>query len=81
MEGGKIEMKTKEVRKFIGKKVYLVLRNNFRYTAEIPDFDGDSFSIIDKFDKEYLINCEFVSYITEAQSPFQSWKGENGIKE
>jgi hypothetical protein len=53
------------VKDYIGKKCLIILNNNFSYTAIIPNFNGDSFSIIDVFGKEVSIQCSFISFIKE----------------
>lgn len=58
-------MDIENVKKYIGKKVHLVLKNNFRYTAIIPDFEMDSFTIVDKFGKEIEITCDYISFLAE----------------
>jgi hypothetical protein len=53
------------VKKYSGKKVYLFLKNNFRYTCILPTEIASDFSIIDKFGKTIEINCDFISSIQE----------------
>lgn len=56
-------MEIEEVQKYIGKKCLIILKNNYNYTATIPDFDGTSFSITDIFGKEISIDCDFIAFI------------------
>jgi len=56
-------MEKQEVMKHIGKKVLIILDNDYKYTAVIPPFTGDSFSIIDIFGEEISITCDFISAI------------------
>ncbi len=58
-------MDVKQVKKYIGKKVLLILKNNYKFTTIIPDFDGNSFDIIDKFGQKATIECDMVSMIYE----------------
>lgn len=58
-------MKEEEVKKYIGKKCLIILNNNFKYTAIIPDFYESSFTIIDKYKKQVTINCTFIAMIQE----------------
>lgn len=51
------------IKKYEGKKVQIILNNNFRYTTIIPKFTGSCFKIIDKFGKEIEIECSFISFI------------------
>lgn len=60
-------MERQEVIKHIGKKVLIILDNNYKYTAIIPPFEGDSFSIIDIFGEEISITCDFISAIFPKQ--------------
>jgi small nuclear ribonucleoprotein (snRNP)-like protein len=54
-----------KVRKYVGKKVLVILKNNFQYTITIPRFEGSSFNVKDKFGKEVDIECDFISFISE----------------
>jgi hypothetical protein len=56
-------MDCNEVKKHSGKKVLIILKNNYKYTVIIPDFSGDSFSTRDIFNKEISIDCDFISAI------------------
>jgi hypothetical protein len=56
-------MDSKEIKKYIGKKCLIILKNNYKYTAVVPDFSGDSFSIIDIFHEEVGLSCDFISFI------------------
>ena len=58
-------MDVETVRKYAGKKVYLVLRNNFEYTTILPNEIDNSFTIIDKFGDSVDIECEYISFIRE----------------
>ena len=58
-------MKEELVRANIGKKVLIILRNNFQFTSIIPKFVGDSFTILDKFGKTINICCDFIASIQE----------------
>lgn len=58
-------MDEKQVKKYIGKKVLLILKNNYKFTTIIPNFKGSSFDIIDKFGQKATIDCEMVSMIYE----------------
>ena len=58
-------MDEKLIKKYIGKKVLLILKNNYKFTVIIPDFDGNSFEITDKFNQRATIECAMVSMIYE----------------
>jgi hypothetical protein len=62
-------MEVPVVLKYVGKKVRLVLKNNYNYTCTIPkhkDWSGEkSFSIKDKFGENVDIECEFIAIINE----------------
>jgi hypothetical protein len=60
-------MEVNNVRKYIGKKVLVILRNNFQYTIIIPNFSGSSFSVRDKFNANVEISCEFIDFIKELE--------------
>ncbi len=51
------------VKKHSGKKVLVILKNNYKYTITIPNFEGESFSTKDVFGKEISITCDFISAI------------------
>ena len=60
-------MEEQTVRKYVGKKVLVILRNNFQYTIIIPNFNGSSFSVKDKFNVNVEISCEFIDFIKELE--------------
>lgn len=53
------------LRKYAGKRVYLILKNNYRYTTSLPDTIQDTFTIQDKFGKELQITADFVAFVNE----------------
>ena len=57
-------MDEETVKKYVGKKVLIILKNNFQYTAIIPEFHGSGFSIIDKYGEPVEIECGYISLIT-----------------
>jgi len=57
-------MNVEEVKKYAGQKVLLVLKNNFKYTVIIPNFSGNTFSVIDKFNNNITIDCEMIMLIS-----------------
>ena len=56
-------MNAEDLKKWIGKKVCLVLRNGFRYTTVIPEFSGNLLEIVDKFGRNISLNCDSISVI------------------
>jgi len=64
---GDERMDVETVRRHVGKKVLIILNNNFQYTAIVPDFNGSSFSITDKFGESIDIECNFISFIKEVE--------------
>lgn len=56
-------MERAEIIKRVGEKVILILKNGFKYTAVIPDFEGSTFVIVDKFNHRISIDCDVVSII------------------
>jgi len=58
-------MEENNIRKYIGKKVLIILKNNFQYTITIPEFYGSSFSVEDKFGEHVEISCDFINFIKE----------------
>ena len=61
-------MEKEQIKKYVGKKVLLILKNNYKFTVIIPEFDGESFDITDKFGQQATIECEMVSMIYEKES-------------
>ena len=57
------KMKTDIIKKYAGKRVYMVLKNNFEYTTTLPDIITENFTIIDKFGESIDIDCSIVSFI------------------
>lgn len=58
-------MDKEKVQNYAGKKVFLVLKNDFKYTTTLPEDIGDSFDIIDKFGDRATIECSMVTMIGE----------------
>ena len=58
-------MNIEKVRKYMGKKCLLILKNNFKITTVIPKFDDDSFDCIDRYGKALTIECDMISLIYE----------------
>lgn len=56
-------MDEEKVKKYIGKRVLIILKNSFQYTAVIPRFEGSGFTITDKFKKRIEIECDFIAFI------------------
>ncbi|MFA6023105.1 MAG: hypothetical protein WC781_03380 [Candidatus Pacearchaeota archaeon] len=67
-------MDVESVKKYIGKRCKIVLKNNYNYTATIPKFNGTSFEIIDKYGDMADVECDFIGMI-------QSTKGDENEKE
>ena len=61
------KMEVEKVKKYIGQKVMLILKNNYKFTVVIPDFSGHSFEITDKFDQKAEIECDMISMIYEKE--------------
>lgn len=60
-------MELEKVRIYEGKRVYLILKNNFNYTCDFPKEIEQDFKIVDKFGSEISINCEMVNFIQEVR--------------
>lgn len=58
-------MNVKDLKRYEGEKVILVLTNGFRYTAVLPKIVNTTFIILDKFEQEVTIDCEIVKLITK----------------
>ena len=58
-------MNTESIKRYVGKKVLIILKNNFKFTTIIPNFDGDVFEITDKYGQKALIDCDMVSMVYE----------------
>jgi len=58
-------MNPNDIKQYVGKQVLIELNNGLKFTATIPDFEGNSFTIIDKFDKQVTIDCELVMMVYE----------------
>ena len=58
-------MQAEDVRKYIEKRVLIVLKNHFKYTAEIPSFLGNTFTIKDKYENEVTLDCDFILLISD----------------
>lgn len=71
-------MDEKEIRKYVGKKCLVSLKNGMTYTAVIPNFFNDTITVIDKYDEEVSFICEFVAYITPLKEENKKEENENG---
>ena len=58
-------MEKKEILKYKNKKVMLTLLGGSKVTCVIPDFDGDTFVIKDKYNSSVTIDCRAVLMIYE----------------
>ncbi|MBA7642761.1 hypothetical protein ES703_50470 [subsurface metagenome] len=56
------------IEKYTGQKVFIILKNHFKYTFDLDSdcFCGDSLRIIDKFGKVVFILISDVALIKEA---------------
>jgi small nuclear ribonucleoprotein (snRNP)-like protein len=61
-------MESEIVKKWINKKVVLILKNGFKYTVIIPYFEGNSFNVKDKYNNNISIDCEMISLIVPYKS-------------
>jgi small nuclear ribonucleoprotein (snRNP)-like protein len=60
-------MEVSTIRKYAGKKVYLILKNNFHYTAQLPREIDKDFFIVDKFGNEVVISSDMVAFVQEVK--------------
>lgn len=67
-------MDVKDVKKHIGILCYISLKNGNTYTAIIPDFEGDSFTIIDKIGEEVSIDCDYIGCIDPVEKKINKEK-------
>jgi ribosomal protein L21E len=61
----KKRMDEESIKKYVGKKVLIILKNSYQYTCIIPEFSGKSFSVIDKFGERLDVSCDFINFIKE----------------
>jgi len=61
-------MNIEDIKKYVGQKVLIILKNNYKFTTIIPEFNGTSFQIVDKFGQKVMIECDMVSMIYEKES-------------
>jgi hypothetical protein len=67
-------MDIKTLKKYSGRKVLLILKNNFNYTTVLPAKFSEDFRILDKFGKSIVINADFVSAIREIEDGKKCFK-------
>lgn len=60
-------MKEDEVNKYAGKKVLIILKNDFKYTVTLPYEIGESFSVTDRYGANITISCDMIGLIKEVQ--------------
>ena len=58
-------MDVEEVRRYVGKKVLIVLNNGFKYTTILPSTINTTFTIKDKYDNYVTIDCDMIKLISE----------------
>ena len=58
-------MNDNDVRQYVGLPVLIELKNGLRVTATIPEFEGNSFTVIDKFNKRVSIECDLIFMVYE----------------
>ena len=58
-------MKEEDIQQYAGKRCLIILNNNFKYTAFIPNFEGTNFTITDKYGRVVTIECSFIAIIQE----------------
>jgi len=58
-----MKMEEKDVKKYVGEKVLLILNNNYKFTVVVPEFEGPCFTITDKFGQKATIECSMISMI------------------
>ena len=56
-------MEIEEVKKWIGKKVKIILKTGTIITGIIPQFDGSSFSVNDMYEEDNSIDCNMIGFI------------------
>ena len=56
-------MKVEDVKAHVGKKCLIILKNGYKYTVVIPDFEEDSFTATDVFGKKFSVDCNNIDFI------------------
>lgn len=56
-------MEIYNLKKYAGQKVYLILKNNFRYTTVLPTEIKTEFCFVDKFGKTRTVQADFVAFV------------------
>jgi hypothetical protein len=64
-------MKKEDLRCYEGKKIKILLKNNFVYTCSIQEFLEDCIKIRDRFGNLVLVSLGDISMITEIQEDFR----------
>ena len=57
-------MKKKDIKRYEGKRLKILLKNNFFYTCNIEEVMQDCIRIKDKFGNSILISLEDISMVT-----------------
>ena len=75
------EMKEEEARQKIGKKVRILLRNNFTYSGVVLGVTADTIVITDKFNSRVSIYLNDIMICSEISLKWQlfDWNGKDGI--
>lgn len=63
-----IRLKQENLNQFLGKKVKIILKNGFFYSAEIERLDEESLSVVDKFGERHCFDISEVAAISEVRN-------------
>jgi small nuclear ribonucleoprotein (snRNP)-like protein len=58
-------MRYEEIKEYDGKRVQILLKNNYRYTGTITKVNPDSLVLNDKYEQDVLISLEEISVLQE----------------
>lgn len=61
-------MRKKEAEQYVGRKIKLILRNNFHYSGKILSVSEDTLSIMDKFNHHVSINLNDIMIFEEVEN-------------
>ena len=56
-------MELNNVKKYVGKKCRIILKNNYNYTTIIPELDGETINFVDKYGDAVSIDCNVIGII------------------
>ena len=60
-------MEIEQIKKYLGQRIILILKSNFKYTGVISELHDSSLTFLDKYNFEILVSYDEISVIAPAR--------------